>query len=379
EHYYKPENTDAALQAFSLAISKDSTYAPAYAGLGMAYTAKYQINRDKSLLDIAIQNAKKAVELDGYLAVARVSLGRAYVEKGAYGQAEPELKRALDVDPRNSAAYLGLADLRQAQGKKVEAERLYKQAAAVDPGDWRPRYSLAVLYYRMSRFSEAEEAYAEVVRLDPECYMAPRDLGAVYFQENRFPDASAQFQKSLEIMPSASTYSNLGTSLFFQGLYQQSVAAMEKAVALGANNYQTWANLGDAYRQTPGNEEKAANAFQVAIRLVRNELSSKPNDPELLSRLAVYLAKNGAKEEAMQQLRAVEGLDKSGAVLARLVLAYELCGHREQALKALEAAIKAGQSIEGFSLDPELLALRQDPKYQLVIARFSRAAVPTEK
>ncbi|HUK89734.1 MAG TPA: protein kinase [Blastocatellia bacterium] len=379
EHYYKPENADAALQAFNLALSKDQNYASAYAGLGMAYTAKYQINRDKSLLDVAIQNARKAVELDGYLAVARVSLGRAYVEKGAYDLAEPELKRALDVDPQNSGAYLGLAELRQARGNNAEAERLYQKAAELRPGDWRPRYSLAVLYYRMSRFRDAEQAYAEVVRLDPECYMAPRDLGAVYFQEGRFADASAEFQKSLEIKPAASTYSNLGTSLFFQGLYQQSVDAMEKAVSMGANNYQTWANLGDAYRQTPGNEEKAIQAFQAAIQLVRGELSSKPKDSDLLSRLAVYLAKSGAKQEAARQAHTVEGLDKSAAVLTRLVLAYEICGHREEALDAMAAALKAGQSMDEFSRDPELLALRSDPKYHLLVARFSERSEPAKR
>ncbi|MGH9821786.1 MAG: protein kinase domain-containing protein [Blastocatellia bacterium] len=107
DHYYKPENVDAALQAFNLALSKNQNYAPAYAGLGMAYTAKYQITLDKPLLDIAIQNAKKAVELDGYLAVARVSLGRAYVQKGAYDLAEPELKEALEVDPRTPLLISG--------------------------------------------------------------------------------------------------------------------------------------------------------------------------------------------------------------------------------------------------------------------------------
>ncbi|MGH9821787.1 MAG: tetratricopeptide repeat protein [Blastocatellia bacterium] len=269
--------------------------------------------------------------------------------------------------------------MRQAQGNKTEAERLYKKAAELSPGDWRPPYDLAVLYYRASRFPEAEQSYAKVARLDSECFMAFRDLGAVYFQEDRFADASAAFQKSLEIRPSSSTYSNLGTSLFFQGLYQQAADAMEKAVATGANNYQTWANLGDAYRQTPGNEEKAVKAFQVAIQLVRNELSSKPKDPELLSRLAVYLAKSGAKQDAMRQVQALEGSDKSAAVLTRLVLTYEICGHRDQALDAMAAAIKAGQSLVEFSRDPELLALRNDPKYHLLVAELSEASKTAQK
>jgi serine/threonine-protein kinase len=188
--------------------------------------------------------------------------------------------------------------------------------------------------------------------------------------QGRFAEASAEFQKALQINPSASTYSNLGTSLFFQGLYQQSIAAMEKAVELGANNYQTWANLGDAYRQTTGNEGKAREAFSAAIQLVRNELASKRNDPQLLSRLAVYLAKTGEKQAALDQAKAVEGLNTNASIRARLVLVYEICGRRQQALDALAAALRQGYSLEEISRDPELLEMRMDPKYRKLVVQF---------
>jgi serine/threonine-protein kinase len=187
--------------------------------------------------------------------------------------------------------------------------------------------------------------------------------------QGRFAEASAEYQKALQIKPTAVTYSNLGTSLFFQGLYQQSVVAMEKARELGANNYQMWANLGDAYRWTPGNEEKAKEAYQTAIQMVRSELTAKPTDAELRSRLDLYLAKSGKKQEALDDAIAVEKLDKSASVLARLVSVYEIGGQRRRALDTMAAALKAGYSLDEFRRDPELLALRQDPGFlKLVVA-----------
>ena len=325
-----------------------------------------------------MQNAKRAVELDGHLAVNRICLGRVYVDRGDYELAEVELKQALILAPPNADLYRGMADIRRAladiqsaKGNGAEAERLYKEAIELRQGDWDLYYSLGVFYYRQSRFEDAEKTLNEVVKLAPDCHMAHRNLGAVYHMQGRFAEASAEFQTALQIRPSATTYSNLGTSLFFQGLYPQSVVAFDKAVELGANNYQIWANLGDACRQTPGNEEKAREAFLAAIQLVRDELSSNPRDGDLRSQLALYLAKCGEKQDALEQAAQSEKLDQSAQVMATLVLVYEICGLRERALDALAAALKKGYTLEEINRDPELLEMRKDPKYRKLVVKLS--------
>ena len=369
----KEERLDAAVEAFQTALSKDKDYAPAYAGLGLAYVLKFNFNRDKSLLEQAVQNAKRGVALDGHVALNRVSLGRAYVAKGEYDLAAEELNQAFTLDPLNADAHRVLADLEAAKRNPAEAEKLYRKAIELRPDDWALHYALGIFYFRASRYADAERALAESIRLAPDCHMSHRDLGAVYYMQGRFPEASAEYQKSLQIRPSATTYTNLGTCLFFQGLYQQSVAAMEKAVELGANNHQLWYNLGDAYRFTKGNEQKAAEAYTRAVQLARKELEAKPGDPDLLSRVALSLVKNGDKRQGLAEAEAVEKADKSAAVEARLVLVYELSGDRERALRAMEAALKKGHSAEEFGRDPDLLELRKDPRYHKLAVRLPDA------
>jgi serine/threonine-protein kinase len=370
ERYDKRENIDEAVQAFNAALAKEETYAPAYAGLGLAYAVKFQFNRDSSLLDLAVHNALRSVQLNEQLAISRVSLGRGYVARKELDLAEAELKQAVVLESGNSQAYRGLADLEKARNNVTEAERHYKTAIELRPDDWDLHFALGTFLYGLSRYKEAENAFNKAGELAPDCYMVHRNLGAVYNAQGRFAEASAAFQKSLQISPNASVYSNLGTSLFFQGLYQESVAAMEKAVELGANNYQTWANLGDAYRQMPGKENDAREAFQTAAKLVR-DLSPKPNDAELQSRLAVYLAKIGEHQAALNLARVVEGLKTNPAVLARLVLVYEICGRRAQALNSLAAALEQKYSLEEIKRDPDLLEMRKDPNYHKLVVRFS--------
>jgi len=369
----KEERVNAAVEAFQTALSKDRDYAPAYAGLGLAYVLRFNFNRDKSLLEQAVQNAKRGVELDGHVALNRISLARAYVAKGEYDAAEAELKQALTLEPLSADAHRALADLRAARANPAEAEKLYRKAIELRPDDWAIHYALGVHYFRSSRYPDAERALAESIRLAPDCHMSHRDLGAVYHMQGRFPEAAAQFQKSLQIKSSSSTYTNLGTALFFQGLYQQSVAAMEKAVELGANNHQMWANLGDAYRFTKGNDQKAREAYTRAVQLARKELEGKPGDPDLRSRVALYLVKGGDKQQALSEAEAVEKAEKSATVLARLVLIYELAGDRERALQRMEEALEKGHSMEEFGRDPDLLELRKDQRYHKLAVRLSDA------
>jgi serine/threonine-protein kinase len=366
--YDKEENLSGAMQDFQAALAKDPNYSPAYAGLGLVYLVKYQANRDKQLLDTAFSNAKQAVDLNGQLAYNRVSLGRVLFEKGEYDKAETELKQALTVDPLNVDAHRGLGDVERARKHWPEAETFYKKAIDLRPNDWDLRLTLGNFYFRQSRYAEAEQAFAEVTRLVPDSYLGYRNLGGVYHMQARFADASAEYQKALQIKPSAMTYSNLGTSLFFQGLYPQSVVAMEKAVQMGANNAQNWINLGDAYRWTPGNEDKAKDAYRTAIVMIRTELSAKPNDADLRSRLALCLAKIGEKKEALAEAAAVEALDRTASVMSRLVSVYEICEQRRQALETMAAALKAGYSMEDFARDPELLELRKDPGFHKLVA-----------
>jgi serine/threonine-protein kinase len=371
ERYDKEENLNGAMKDFQNALAKDSNYSPAYAGLGLVYMLKYQGNRDKQLLDTAFSNAKQAVDLNGQLADNRVTLGRVLFEKGEVDKAETELKQALIFDQLNAGAHRGLGDVERARKHWPEAEALYKKAIELRPNDWDLRLALGNFYFRQSRYAEAEQPFADVIKMVPDCHFGYRSLGGIYHMQGRFADASAEYQRALQIKPSAIAYSNLGTSLFFQGLYQQSIVPMEKAVEMGADNWQNWINLGDAYRWTPGNEDKAKDTYRTAIQMIRAELAGKPNDAILRSRLALCLAKIGEKKQALEEAAAVEALERTATVLSRLVSVYEVCGQRRQALDTMAAALKAGYSIEEFGRDPELLELRKDPGYRKLVARLS--------
>jgi tetratricopeptide (TPR) repeat protein/predicted Ser/Thr protein kinase len=369
DHWDREGNIDNAIKLGERAVQLDPQSAASYAVLGEAYVIKNRTNNpDPQWMKLASQYANKAVELDSYLSAAHISLGLAKMESGDTADAEKELKAAADLDPKNEAPHRWLAMVFDKTGRSDDAKRELARAIELDRNQWEIYMELGLNAYQVGNYTEAVSHWEEALRMEPDNVPALRNLGGGYHVLGRDEDAAGALQHALQIKADADVYNNLGTIRFYQGRYQDAVPAFEKTVALGANSFDNWANLADAYRWTPGNADKAKQAYDTAIRLVREEIAKNPNQADLRADLALYLSKNGDKSGALTELKAVEqAYSKDPSVLYSVAVAYELCGGREKALDGLLAAVKAGQSLDEIKNDPELVSLRADPRYHLKI------------
>lgn len=364
-----PDNLDRAIAMLNRALELDHNYAPAYASLTFAYYARNRLNPDPQWVKQAAESADRALQINSDLADAHVAAGVAAMMGGRNDEAGREFRRSSDLDPKNAKPHdwLGLLFITSANNQKAEGEFL--SALALNPEDWRALMNLGVLRYNAARYPEAAADWAQVSKLTPANFAVLRNLAAAYHMMGRDDDAASSLQRSLEIKPDAATYSNLGTWRFFQGHYDEAVSAFESAVRLGANQYVFWGNLGDAYRWAPGQAAKAKSAYENAIRLAHEALAATPDDADLKSSLALYLVKNGNRQAALIQIREVDSMaEKPPSVLFNSAVVYELSGERAQALAALSAALKAGYSLNEVKQEPELVGLRSDAHYQLLLA-----------
>ena len=265
--------------------------------------------------------------------------------------------------------YMGLGMGYAAQQRDQEAESALRESIRRRGADWRPDSELGTFYIRRGRFSDAIASYEAARDLTSDNTIVWRNLGAAYFQVDRYDDAAAAFQRSLEIAPSAATYTNLGTLRFFQGRYHDAVPAFEKAVELGANRSLYWGNLADAYRWAPGRRSESSEAYRRAIVLVRDEVAKQPANMDLKARLATYLVKSNQTPAALDVVAEIErAASQASPVLMRVAVVHELAGNRERALHFVDQALKAGYSAKEIANDPELTGLRADRRYHAVIA-----------
>ena len=144
---YSKNYIQFAIQFFDKAISLDSRYAEAYAGLGEAYAVKYAYFERKDIwLEKAMELSLKAIMYDPSLSEAYAALSLVYFYKASYDEALTAVEKALELDSNNFFGY----------------------------------WILARVYHTVNRDKEAIEPLRKVLELNPNFYVAYSDLRMVY-------------------------------------------------------------------------------------------------------------------------------------------------------------------------------------------------------
>ncbi len=373
ETWYRPGRVEAAIGHFQEALRASPHSAPSLAGLARAYWYRSKLaGRDPHSLEQSKAVAEQALRYDRHLAAAHLGFAFAAVELGELEAAATALAEAERLEPSARAAY-GRGLLAGARGELEAAGAAYHEALARQESAevWN---ALGYLELRRQHLAEAEDAFRRAIALAPDAIFGHRNLATVLFTRGDASAAAAELQRAIEIEPQASLYTNLGTLLFYQGLYAEAESAFRHAIdqagdGVGTNTALLWANLGDCYRQLPGRAEDARLAFRRAVQLIEGEAAAKSGDADLRSRLGLYLAKAGEGDAARPELAAaLAGDGGQPGIRLRAALAYEALGDRAAALAALGGAFAAGLPATAVAGEPELAALRADPAFHRLAA-----------
>jgi serine/threonine-protein kinase len=362
---FNAEDVDRAIGLFNAALSKDPSYTLAFSGLGSAFADKFVLTKDPQWIDRATYNANRALQLDDRLMDVHMTLGRLYQQTGQFDKAIPEYKRVLEQDPAVVEAEFQLAQVYEAKQRYEDAEGSYKRVIARRPGYWLGYSGLGSLYYREGKFPNAVEQFKTMIDLAPDNSLGYYDLGGAYMGLGRYEDAVAVLKKGLSIRQDSVAWSNLGAAYMYLGKYPEAADATRKATDLSPHNHDLWRNLADSYHQIPGRQLDATHAYQKALETALAQLKVNANNPQVLSSIALYYAHLGQRINAEKYINnALELAPKDSYSLFTSALVYEIIGHREQALQAVNEAVKAGYSVDEVEQEPELHALRADSRYK---------------
>jgi serine/threonine-protein kinase len=183
-------------------------------------------------------------------------------------------------------------------------------------------------------------------------------------------EAQAECQKSIAIQPSASAYSNLGTSFYVLGNYSAAAEAFEKAVGLAPKNFRSSAYLGDALMLVPGRDADARRSLTTAVALGEEELRINPSDARTRAILARCLARLGQRARAWDEAqRATREAPEDPNVLKPAAEAATILGHRTEAVRWLEVAVPKGLGTVEIEHNPDFSGLKDDPAFQALFKR----------
>lgn len=173
------------------------------------------------------------------------------------------------------------------------------------------------------------------------------------------------FERSLEIEPSHTGYSNLATLYFYQGQYVEAARMYEKALEFNDHDYVVWGIMASAYYWTPDERYRAEDAYRRAIAIAEDHRKVNPHDAGLLSQLAGYYLMAGEDSQAHALLKKVIAIKPEDLhVLFRIGSTYEILGEREAAQEWIGKAMQEGYSLAEIESAPSLRELRSVPRFQ---------------
>jgi tetratricopeptide (TPR) repeat protein/uncharacterized caspase-like protein len=298
--WFRKGNYDEALRQAEIAVSLDPDNSMAHYWLG--YINQVVHHR----LDLAEQEYRQALELDGLNGRAMVSLGRLLADQGReldtidqyyrkaiaandddwearwelakylvrrknYKEAEQEVRRATKTNPNNAILHSELANIITQSGGKArlaEADGEYGKGLKLGANIGYPHFVYArFLEETHGRLDEAEREYRLAIKLDPQLDEARVRFGDLLLKKRVFDEADGQYRKALETNPkNAEAY--LGLAQIQCQLYKNYNGALDelnKALAIRPTYSRAQDLMGTVYHRNLSRHEEARKAFQSAI------------------------------------------------------------------------------------------------------------------
>lgn len=181
-----------AVLEFQDALNLDPS-AGVYYALGKNY---YNLNK----LSLAIQNSRKAVELNPNQIEYFVLLSNVYSTAKQFDSAAETLENALQLDSTDVELYYKLARLYESS-KPLKAIETYEKVIAIIGPDWNVLIRVAELYEKLGNLDAAVSSIEKLISLDPANVSLQKILIDFYQKSNKPDNALEVVNDILELTP----------------------------------------------------------------------------------------------------------------------------------------------------------------------------------
>src|SRR5438270_5409053 len=151
--------------------------------------------------DKALEELKRAVDLDPKRIESLMSLARYYIQERDLANAEATFQRAFTVNNNSALAHTQYGIFQAQQGHKEQAEAEFRKAIAADPTDREPRRTLAGFFLATKQYDKAEVAFKELADLDKDRPEGRAVLADYYAVVGRYDDAIKLYQEIVAQSP----------------------------------------------------------------------------------------------------------------------------------------------------------------------------------
>ena len=156
----------------------------------------------KKSIGLAIENAQKAISLDGSMADAHALLGWLYTMARQHEKGIAAAERGLELNPNSADAYLWMGYTLNFAGMCEEAIKVLGKSIRLSP---LPRidilFGLCIAYRDCGRYEEAISAAKVSTHREPNSIYSHTCLASCYALLDRNDEAQAEVDEILRIYP----------------------------------------------------------------------------------------------------------------------------------------------------------------------------------
>jgi TolB-like protein/class 3 adenylate cyclase/Tfp pilus assembly protein PilF len=283
-------------------------------------------------------------------------------------------QKAVVVDPSYAAAYAGEGDTCMlipmfSAGTPKEyfpkAKAAARHAIELDETTAEGHAALANLLCLEMDFTESEKEFRRAIELNPNYATAHHWYGnSLLAALGRFDEAIAEGKRSIDLDPlSLINNADLGSTLMVAHRYDEAIAQLQRTLALDANFYYAHWNLGEALYY----KGDLAGCIREC-----EKARSLEEDPEALALLAQAYIKTGRKADGLKILAELNETARRSYVRPELFsMIYVALGDKAKAIGLLEDEYqnRDGFDMAGIKTDPRLDPLRDEPRFQQLLAK----------
>ena len=162
---------------------------------------KARIEIEKGENDIAIEDCKRAMDLDAKLVDAYVCIGIAYYNTKKYQMSIDSFKEAVKLDNNHIESLHNIGLAYEHLNDLENAKHAYEKTLEINPKHMKSYYNLANIYKQSENLDKAIEYYIKTTELEPDLATAWFFLGSTYFDKKNYNSAIEHLEKAIRLDP----------------------------------------------------------------------------------------------------------------------------------------------------------------------------------
>jgi TolB-like protein len=198
---------EAAITHYETAIQLDPDYAPAHAGLGLAWRlllasrATYGTLSLEASTSRALPHLERALELDPDLPEALGAMGLALDAQERYEEAISYYERALAINPSQTDIRNWYSDALSTMGRERDSVAEIERAYQLDPLSLLTMYNYAVTLVNMRQLDTVEPVLERLSQMDPA--RGASVMASILSQQGKIAEGAVEVFRGVDLDPSS--------------------------------------------------------------------------------------------------------------------------------------------------------------------------------